>query len=298
MDELELVIAGRDRDLGGFHVRRVLPFGPHRMVGPFIFFDHMGPTVLGPGEGMDVRPHPHVNLATVTYLFEGKIRHRDSLGSDCLIEPGAVNWMTAGRGIVHSERSPADVRAKGGALNGIQCWVALPAEHEETVPSFAHHPASTLPEFKEGDVELKLLLGEAYGRRSPVAVLSDLFYLQAKCPKGARLTLKSQGRECAVYVASGGALVDGQKIEPFSMAVGKGDSDLDIEALEESCLMLLGGTPVGERFIFWNFVSSSKERLEEAKAQWARGPGALGSRFGTIPGDDKDFIPLPVESRS
>lgn len=295
MNKTQLVIAPRTRDLGGFSVRRILPYATHRMVGPFIFFDHIGPAVFPPGEGLDVRPHPHINLATVTYLFSGEIHHRDSLGSDQLIQPGAINWMTAGKGIVHSERTPDDLRRLGTSMNGIQCWVALPEEYEEIDPSFKHYPANALPEFKIDDVQFKLLLGTAFKFTSPVSVHSDLFYLDAKFKKGARLTLPVDGREAAVYVVEGLLHVDGQELRQLSMAVSQTNADIHIEALEDSHVMFIGGKSVGPRFIYWNFVSSSEQRIEKAKADWRRGPGAAGSPFQTIPGDDKEFIPLPLE---
>jgi redox-sensitive bicupin YhaK (pirin superfamily) len=291
MSKIELFITSRERDLGGFSVRRILPYATHRMVGPFIFFDHMGPAEFAPGEGMDVRPHPHIHLATVTYLFDGVIHHRDSLGSDQNIEPGAVNWMTAGHGIVHSERTPPEFRAKGGKMNGIQLWVALPEEHENTGPTFHHHPAKTLPEFEQNGVKLKLLLGKAFGHSSPAATHSELFYLDAHFPAGASLTVPCQGCELAVYVASGNAEVEGQAAGQFTMAVAKSGEDLHVKATEDSRLMILGGKPVGKRYMFWNFVSSSPKELEQAKADWAKGPG--GKRFPKVPGDDREWIPLP-----
>jgi redox-sensitive bicupin YhaK (pirin superfamily) len=296
----ELIIASRPRDLGGFSVRRVLPEATHHMVGPFIFFDHMGPAHFEAGHGMDVRPHPHIGLATVTYLFEGKIRHRDCLGSDQLIEPGDINWMTAGHGVVHSERTPDDVRQAGGNSNGIQCWVALPNEFEETTPSFHHHTSRTLPEFTIEGIKLKLLLGEAFGKKSPVVIHSDLFYLEARFAKGQRLKIPADGRESAAYVASGEIRI-GQEISQGenqitvpagSMVVANDDEDLFIEASQDSKVMLFGGKPVGVRFIFWNFVASSKEKLEIAKKEWQAGGPRKGGRFSPIPGDDKEFIPL------
>ena len=298
MPNIELIIRSRERDLGGFSVRRILPYATHRMVGPFIFFDHMGPAIFAPNQGMDVRPHPHINLATVTYLFAGKILHRDSLGSVQLIEPGAVNWMTAGHGIVHSERSPDDFRKTGGPINGIQLWVALPKEHEETAPAFTHHPSSTLPEFEVNGVKLKLLLGSAFDHKSPVPVHSDMFYVDAQMKAGDRLTLPSSKREVAIYNVEGTITVDGHEIEKHAMAVVKTHCEVEISGVEDSRVMLLGGEPLeGSRFIFWNFVSSSKERLEAAKSEWRLGPGAPGSRFKTIPGDDNEHIPLPDEPK-
>jgi redox-sensitive bicupin YhaK (pirin superfamily) len=291
---LETVIHPREKDLGGFFVRRLLPYATHRMVGPFIFFDHMGPAEFPPGEGINVRPHPHINLATVTFLFEGKVRHRDSLGSDREIEPGAINWMTAGRGIVHSERSPDDVLARGGKLNGIQLWVALPDGKEELEPSFHHHPKTEFLEFSEQGAKLKLLLGSAFGRTSPVKVHSKMFYVEAKIAKGSRFVFPSDGQECAAYTCFGGVRVDGQDIPQYSMAVGKRGEDLIVEAVEDTHLMFLGGDPVGQRLIYWNFVSSSADRLEKAKADWLKGPGATEA-FPKVPGDDREFIPLPKE---
>lgn len=293
MEKPDVVITSRERDLGGFSVRRILPYAKRRMVGPFIFFDHMGPAHFPPGSGMTVRPHPHIHLATVTYLFEGKIHHRDSLGSDQFIEPGAINWMTAGRGIVHSERSPRELVESGSRLNGIQLWVALPREHEDVEPSFTHHPASTLPEFELEGVRLKLLLGSFFGQTSPVKTHSDLFYLDAGIPKGRNLSIPCDGREGAIYVVTGKIRANDVPLEPCSMAVGKRGEPMKLEAEEDSRVMLLGGSPVGERFIYWNFVSSRKEEIEKAKAEWAKGPG--GSRFPKVPGDEIDFIPLPEE---
>ena len=295
MNKLEFVISGRERDLGGFSVRRILPYATHRMVGPFIFFDHMGPALFHLNQGLDVRPHPHIGLATVTYLFEGKIHHRDSLGFSQLIEPGAINWMTAGKGIVHSERTPNELRETGSKMSGIQCWVALPEEHEDTEPTFTHHPASTIPKFSIEGVEFKLLVGSAYGKISPVKTFSELFYLEAIIPKGKKFAFPTNGQQSAAYLLEGALLVDGQKIEPFKMAVARTGEDLYFEAIENSKVILLGGMPVGERFIYWNFVSSSKEKIELAKEQWNKGPGPGTEKFKKIPGDDQDFIPLPAE---
>lgn len=297
-ENLELIIRSRERDLGGFTVRRILPYATHRMVGPFVFFDHMGPATFPPGKGMDVRPHPHIGLATVTYLFEGKILHRDSLGTSQVIEPGAVNWMTAGRGIVHSERSPDDVRKSGTRMNGIQLWVALPKEHEETAPEFTHHPSNTLPEFEMNGVQIKLLLGSAFDRKSPAPIHSDLYYMEAKFKAGAELTIPASDRESAVYVVNGSVEAEDSALGGQEMAVGKIGKPLRIKASEASHIMILGGKPLeGDRYIFWNFVSSSKEKLEAAKAEWRKGPGSAGSQFPRIPGDDNEFIPLPDEPK-
>lgn len=292
MNNIELVIAPRERDLGGFHVRRVLPYATHRMVGPFIFFDHMGPAILAPEVGMDVRPHPHIGLATVTYLFEGAIRHRDSLGSDQVIIPGDINWMTAGRGVVHSERSPDEFRKSGGTVDGVQLWVALPEAHEDTEPSFFHYAAEALPEFTINNVKIKLLLGKAFDRESPVKIHSPLYYLDLHMPAGSTLNFPAHG-EAAVYTVMGKLKVDDVEVPAHSMAVIKKCQQMNLTALINSRAVIIGGEPVGERFIFWNFIASSKARLEEAKAQWKNGPGS--SRFPFIKGDDKEFIPLPPE---
>jgi redox-sensitive bicupin YhaK (pirin superfamily) len=295
--KFDLVIRSRERDLGGFHVRRLLPYATHRMVGPFIFFDHMGPATFAPGEGMDVRPHPHIGLATVTYLFEGKIHHRDSLGSSQFIEPGAVNWMTAGRGIVHSERTPDELRASGVRMNGIQCWVALPEEYEETTPAFSHHGAETLPEFEEDGARLKLLVGRAFGRSSPVPAHSDLFYVDVRMPKGGRLSLPTEGREAGIYLVDGRVSVGGTELESCSMGIVGTDNDLTVEATADCRLMFFGGSPVGPRHIWWNLVSSSKERIEEAKKDWALGPRRESPRFQPIPEDQGEFIALPEPAK-
>ncbi len=293
MSALDRVITSRQRDIGGFFVRRLLPFAARRMVGPFIFFDHMGPANFSPGKGMDVRPHPHIGLSTVTYLFEGVIQHKDSLGYDQPIEPGAINWMTAGRGVVHSERSPEAQRLTGGPLHGIQLWVALPEAFEEGSPSFHHHPASTLPRWKEGGVDLTLLLGKAFGHESPVKVHSPLIYLEAQMPKGSRLHFPTHGMESAAYVVEGSVLLNGQQLSAYEMGIPEPQEDLQLEAAADSRVMLIAGAPLGERFIDWNFVSSSKERLAEARAEWAAfGPRKESTRFRPVPGDDKEFIPL------
>lgn len=283
------ILAPKSKDLGGFEVRRLLPQIERRAVGPFVFFDHMGPAAFTPGSGMDVRPHPHIGLATVTYLFEGAIEHRDSLGSEQLIEPGAINWMTTGRGIVHSERTPSTLRARGSRLEGIQLWVALPENLEETAPSFVHHPASDLPEFELGGVRCKLLLGRAFDLASPVRVHSDMYYLEAFLPKGTSLTLPADGRENGAYCVKGEVRANGRTLPPLSMATGE---PLRLEAMTNTHVMCLGGANLGPREMFWNFVSSSKERIEEVKREWARGP-QTGGRFPPVPGDEREFIPLP-----
>jgi redox-sensitive bicupin YhaK (pirin superfamily) len=240
---------------------------------------------------MDVRPHPHIHLATVTYLFAGAIHHRDSLGSSQWIEPGAVNWMTAGRGIVPSERTPEELRRSGSRLDGIQCWVALPAEAEEQAPSFVHHPAATLPEIAQNGVRLKVLLGEAFGARSPARVHSALFYLDAHFPAGAELDLPAELGEIGIYVAEGYAIAGGEELSRFDLGVALEGKGVRVKAREASRILFFGGEPLGERFMFWNFVSSKKESLEAAKAEWAEGPGS--ARFPKVPGDEGEFIPLP-----
>lgn len=292
-EAVEMVISTRERDIGGFTVRRLLPYVSRRMVGPFVFFDHMGPADFDPGQGLDVRPHPHINLATVTYLFEGVILHRDSLGIEQPIEPGAINWMTAGRGIVHSERTPERLRRTGSRMNGIQLWVALPEEHEETDPCFTHHPADQLPEFQIDGVRIKLLLGEVLGYRSPVPVHSQLFYFEAHFSKGQALSFPRYEGEAAAYVVDGSAKVGDKKIGSCSMAIFREGEEFVFEALEDSHVMFLGGSSLGRRHIYWNFVSSSRERIEDAKADWLKGPGAAESRFMKVPGDDAEYIPLP-----
>lgn len=287
-DGVLLVIDPRPRDLGGFTVRRLLPAAANRMVGPFIFLDHMGPAVMERGKGMDVRPHPHIALATVTYLFEGEIIHRDTLGSELAIHPGDVNWMLAGRGIAHSERSSPEARARGVRIHGIQSWVALPTAHEEEAPAFAHHPASTLPKVRQEGAELTVIAGTAYGARSPVGVLSPTLYVDARLEAGARLTVDNGHPQRAVHVAEGSARIGDRLIGPGVMAVLRPGAEVTVEAEEPSRLMLLGGAPLdGDRHIWWNFVSSSKERIERAKDDWRNG------RFGKVPGDEREFIPLP-----
>lgn len=288
--KIATVIPSRERDLGGFKVRRVLPAVGRKMVGPCIFFDHLGPVEFRPGSGMDVRPHPHINLATVTYLFDGAILHRDSLGMEQVIRPGDINWMTAGAGIVHSERTPSDLRASGSRIDGIQVWIALPREHEETEPSFEHHAAAVVPRFEVGGVTLRLLVGTAFGKQSPVTSFSDIVYLEAIMPRGTRLEVPAGTRELAAYASSGEIMVGGEGAYGCSLVIGGVGDALQIEAVTDARVMIIGGEPFPEgREIWWNFVSSSKERIERAKSDWASG------RFPTVPGDDVEFIPLPKE---
>lgn len=284
---IDLIIDPRPRDMGGFQVRRVLPYANRRMVGPFIFFDEMGPAQFEAGTGMDVRPHPHIGLATVTYLFEGEIVHRDSLGVVQAIRPGDVNWMTAGRGIAHSERTPTDRRDGSMRVHGIQSWVALPAEAEETEPSFFHHPKASLPRIAFGDVTVRVIAGTAFGHVSPVKVFSPTLYCDAFFVNEGSLTLGNEHRDRAVYVLVGRVVIDGEAINPNQMAVLKPGDEVTITAVEASRVMLLGGAPMDEpRHIWWNFVSSSQDRIDRAKADWR------DQKFGAVPGE-KEFIPLP-----
>ena len=286
-DAIEHVINARPRDIGGFEVARALPYAKRRTVGPFIFFDRMGPAEFGPGEGIDVRPHPHIGLATVTYLFDGEIMHRDDLGYEQPIRPGDVNWMTAGRGIVHSERTRAEVRDSHSTMFGIQSWVALPKDQEEADPAFFHHPANTLPAISRDGVEMRLIAGTAYGETSPVATASPMFYVDVHMDTGTSLEVTDEHEERAVYVVEGAIAIDGETHGEHEMLILAPNADVTVTAQEVSRIMLLGGAPIdGERHIWWNFVSSSKERIDQAKADWKEG------RFGKIEGDD-EFIPLP-----
>src|SRR5450755_1711633 len=288
MTILQLVHA-RQRDLGGFVVRRILPAEGHQMVGPFIFFDHLGPTQFEPGHGIDVRPHPHVALATVTYLFSGSLEHRDSLGNVREIRPGDVNWMTAGRGIAHSERTPHLARAAGGTVHGIQSWVALPDGHEDIEPNFTHYPASTLPQRALDGVTLAVIAGEAFGLRSPVLTIWPTLYVHACFAQDAALEMPSEYEERAIYVVSGELAVGDTKIIEGQLAVLEPGQKLNLRAGGETRAMLLGGkrfpTP---RFIWWNFVASSRERIALAKERWAN------RQFAPVPGET-EFIPLPTE---
>lgn len=276
------------KDIGGLEVRRLLPSHTQQMVGPFIFFDHMGPAEFAPGRGIDVRPHPHIGLATVTYLFEGAIMHRDSLGSVQRIEPGAVNWMTAGQGIVHSERSDVAERTNGSRLHGIQTWIALPKAHEQTAPGFSHHPKSTLPLITRTGIEMRLIVGSAFGRKSPAPVFSGIFYLAGEMDADAAFDLPPEHEERAVYVVEGSVRIAGTAVAPLHLAVLPADTTVRIEADSRARLMLLGGQKMdGERFIWWNFVSSSRELIEEAKKRWRE------QKFAAVPGET-EFIPLPA----
>jgi hypothetical protein len=283
-----VIVRGKPRDLGdGFMVSRLLPQIERRSIGPFVFFDHFGPVTFAPGQGVDVRPHPHIGLATVTYLFEGAQVHRDSLGSVQTITPGDVNWMTAGRGIVHSERTGPELRARGHLLHGIQSWVALPRSEEESAPSFQHVGRSDLPEWREGEVVLRVIAGDAYGRRSPARVLSPTLYVDAILgPKG-RLPLPEGHEERGMFVVSGEVQVGGQALTTGDMAVFEPETRDAIQTDKGARVMVLGGAAIdGRRHLWWNFVSSSKERIEQAKADWR------AQRMGQVPGET-ELIPLP-----
>lgn len=284
-----LISDARVHDLGdGFMVRRMLPVLQARHVGPFVFFDHIGPATFSAGKGMDVRPHPHIGLATVTWLFDGAIRHRDSLGSLADIRPGEVNWMTSGRGIVHSERTPPQERQDGHRLHGIQVWVALPQADAEVAPAFHHHDREALPRIRQPGVEAVLIAGSAYGERSPVKVFAPMFFLEVSLAAGAELALPQEHAERGVHVVEGAVHWDGLDIGANQMAVQAGPSAPPLQAREASRLMLFGGAPLdGERHLWWNFVAASHERIEQAKDDWQ------AQRFGIVSGDEVEFIPLP-----
>lgn len=286
---LEALIIPRAHDIGGFEVRRALPSKARQMVGPFIFFDQMGPGEFLTGEGLDVRPHPHIGLATVTYLFEGEILHRDSLGTTQAIRPGALNWMTAGRGITHSERTDPALRAAPQRMFGIQSWVALPARDEEVAPAFAHHAAEALPMAREGRSQARLVAGEAWGLRAPAQTHSPLFYADLTLAPDDAWPMPDTHEERAAYVVQGEVLVAGQGFEAGQMLVFRARDGITLVGGPQGArLLLLGGSVMdGPRHIFWNFVSSRRDRIEAAKADWQAG------RFARVPGDDAEFIPLP-----
>lgn len=286
-DAVEMTILPRSRDIGGFEVSRVLPAIGKRMVGPFIFLDQMGPMTLAPQQGLDVRPHPHIGLSTVTYLFEGTILHRDSVGSVQAIEPGAVNWMTAGSGIAHSERTPPELRQQASRIFGMQSWVALPKTQEEIAPSFVHHGAATLPSFEMDGNQVRVIAGSVFGATAPVATASPLFYAEIRMPAGSSLAVPPEHQERAVYLIDGQIELDGKAFEAARLLVLKHGPALRLKALTPVHLLLLGGEPMdGPRYIWWNFVSSSQDRIEAAKADWK------ARRFDRVIGET-EFIPLP-----
>jgi redox-sensitive bicupin YhaK (pirin superfamily) len=286
-DAISQVIVPRTSDLGGFLVRRALPSSQRRMVGPFIFLDEMGPAEFRIGQGLDVRPHPHIGLATVTYLFAGEIMHRDSLGSAVAVRPGEVNWMTAGRGIAHSERSAPEHRRAGQTLHGLQCWVAMPAALEESAPAFIHHDAAELPvEAGEGKT-VRVIAGALYGKRSPLTTLSETIFADATLAAGARLPLDAEAEERAIYVVSGEIEILGDRFAAGRLLVFRPGDRITVTAASRARLAILGGAPMdGPRYIWWNFVSSRKDRIDAAKADWTAG------RFAPVPGD-AEFTPLP-----
>jgi redox-sensitive bicupin YhaK (pirin superfamily) len=286
-DALELVVVPRARDIGGFEVRRALPQAKRQMVGPFIFFDQMGPARFEAGQGMDVRPHPHIGLATVTYLFEGRIMHRDSEGNALEIVPGELNLMTAGRGIAHSERTPESARRAGESVFGIQSWIALPEAQEEIAPSFQHFDAGHLPEIADGGIRARVIAGTLFGRTSPVGMLSDWFYAEVALDEGASAPLDADHEERAIYVAEGEVEIAGELFEAPRLLVFRPGDRITFRATRSARLMLLGGAAMaGPRHIWWNFVSSRRERIEQAKDDWKSG------RFKAVPGET-EFIPLP-----
>jgi redox-sensitive bicupin YhaK (pirin superfamily) len=284
---IELVIDAVRKDLGGFEVGRILPFVKKRMVGPFVFLDHLGPASFAPGAGIDVRPHPHIGLSTVTYLMAGRIFHQDNLGFRQAITPGEVNWMTAGRGIVHSERTELAVRESGQAVHGLQAWVALPVENEEDAPAFDHYGSDDLPTYQEDKVWGRLVAGSAFGAQAKVKTHSPLFYVHWEMQPGGRGGLPSGHKERAAYVAAGTISIDGREFSSGQMIVFEDGADPVIEAVTAATVMLLGGEPLGPRHVWWNFVSHSLDRIDQAKADWKAG------RLSLPPQDDVEFIPLP-----
>jgi redox-sensitive bicupin YhaK (pirin superfamily) len=285
---IDLVIVPRSVDLGGFAVRRAIPHVKRRMVGPFIFFDHFGPVEFRAGQGIDVRPHPHIGLATVSFLFDGEIMHRDSLGSAAAIHPGDVNLMTAGRGIVHSERTAPDHRAGGERLHGVQLWLAMPAADEEIAPTFAHHDQAELPVVAGDGKIVRVVIGSLYGKRSPVPTLTDTIFADAALTPGAVLPIDADTQERALYVVAGEIDIAGDRFAAGRLLVLRPGDPMAVTAASEARVILLGGAAMdGPRHIWWNFVSSRKERIEQAKADWKL------ARFDTVPGDEREFIPLP-----
>jgi redox-sensitive bicupin YhaK (pirin superfamily) len=287
-DAIANIVVPRSVDLGGFQVHRALPSAQSRMVGPFIFFDHIGPAVFKAGIGIDVRPHPHIGLATVTYLFDGEIVHRDSLGTAMPIRPGAVNWMTAGRGIAHSERTAVERRGGGEPLHGLQLWVALPMQDEETAPAFAHTAASEIPELREPGMTLRVVAGTAHGLRSPVVTSWETLFADVRLQAGAKLPLGTEHEERAIYVLSGEIEIGSERHGPERLLVLRPGDQITVRAISDAHFVIVGGAAMdGPRHIWWNFVSSRKDRIESAKADWKAG------RFDLVPGDTTEFIPLP-----
>jgi redox-sensitive bicupin YhaK (pirin superfamily) len=287
-DAIDLVLVPRSVDVGHFAVRRALPHVKRRMVGPFIFFDHFGPAEFRAGQGIDVRPHPHIGLATVTFLFDGEIMHRDSLGTAAAIRPGEVNWMTSGRGIVHSERTAPDHRVDGEPIHGLQCWVAMPAAQEESAPGFSHHDSAALPLISDAGKTVRVITGSAYGQRSPVPTLTDTLFADVKLSAGATLPIDADTEERAIYLIAGEVDIAGDRYSAGRLLIFRPGDRITVTAVGDAHLVLLGGATMdGPRHIWWNFVSSRKERIEQAKADWK------SARFDRVPGDEAEFIPLP-----
>jgi redox-sensitive bicupin YhaK (pirin superfamily) len=294
LDAIETLIVPRAVDLGGFEVRRALPAEQRQMVGPFIFFDHFGPVDVPAGKGADVRPHPHIGLATITYLLLGEAQHRDSVGSNQIICPGDVNWMVAGRGITHSERTPAETRMRPHSVHGIQTWVALPKAHEDAAPKFEHHAKETLPVIESDDVRVRLALGRAYGETAPASVFSDSFYADVQLSPSARIPLPEDHEERGLYVLEGSVSVAGQPFDLGRMLVFRPRDHIAVAAGPKGArLILLGGAPLeGPRYVWWNFVASNREKIDAAKEEWRKGDWGCGL-FDLPLGDRDEFIPLP-----
>ncbi|RWG91268.1 pirin family protein [Mesorhizobium sp.] len=289
-DQIELMVIPNAKDIGGFEVRRALPTAKRRLVGPFIFFDRMGPAILRAGHAIDVRPHPHIGLSTVTYLFDGKIRHRDSLGTEMVIAPGDVNLMTAGRGIVHSERTPEESRGAPMSVSGLQTWLALPDGKEEVAPVFANTSVIRLPEIDAEGVSGRVVIGEFSGLRSPVATASETLYADLRLAAGASVKIPADAEERAIYTLEGEVSIAGDRFPAERLLVFKPGEEIVVLSERGAHFMLFGGASLGsKRYIWWNFVSSSKERIEQAKEEWKTG------RFDIVPGDEEEFIPLPED---
>ena len=287
-NQIELMVVANAKDIGGFEVRRALPTAKRRLVGPFIFFDRMGPAILRAGHALDVRPHPHIGLATVTYLFDGKIRHRDSLGTEMVISPGDVNLMTAGRGIVHSERTPEELRGAPMSISGLQTWLALPDDKEEVAPLFENTASAALPDFQAEGVTGRVIIGAFDGIRSPVSTATDTLYADVRLDAGAVVRIPADAEERAIYVLDGSVAISGDRFPENRLLVFRPGDEIVVSSEHGAHFMLFGGASLGSRrYIWWNFVSSSKERIEQAKEEWKTG------RFDIVPGDEKEFIPLP-----
>lgn len=287
-DQIELMVVPNAKDIGGFQVRRALPTAKRRLVGPFIFFDRMGPAILRAGQALDVRPHPHIGLSTVTYLFDGKIRHRDSLGTEMVIQPGDVNLMTAGRGIVHSERTPEELRGAPMSVSGLQTWLALPDDKEEVAPVFENTGALRLPQIDAEGIDGRLIIGDFQGLRSPVRADSETLYADLRLAPGASVKIPADAEERAIYTLEGEVSISGDVFPAERLLVFRPGDEIVVSSQTGAHFMLFGGASLGsKRYIWWNFVSSSKERIEQAKEEWKTG------RFDIVPGDEEEFIPLP-----